>query len=59
MNVVSSQVNGFLAVGGRAYITSQVVLVKILLQVFVMLSSGQGFDVVECMWLLQTALSIQ
>jgi hypothetical protein len=28
----------------RAYITSQVVLVKVLLQVFVMLGSGQGFD---------------
>jgi hypothetical protein len=59
MNVISSQVNGFLAVGGRAYISCQVVLVKILLQVFVMLSSGQGFEGVECMLLLQTALSIQ
>jgi hypothetical protein len=31
-------------VGGRAYIISQVMLVKVLVQVFVMLSSGQGFD---------------
>jgi hypothetical protein len=58
MNVVSSQVNGFLAVGGRAYITSPVVLVKVLLQVFVMLGSGQGFD--GGMYVvLQTALSNQ
>lgn len=57
MNVVSSQVNGFLAVGGRAYYISSSAS-QVLLQVFVMLSSGQGFDGVECM-LLQTALSIQ
>ncbi len=30
--------------GGRTYIISQVMLVKILVQVFVMLSSVQGFD---------------
>jgi hypothetical protein len=43
MNVVSNQVNRFLAVGGRAYITSQVVLVKVLLQSFCNARFWPGF----------------